>query len=389
MDIKIHRGENQIGGNIIEIFTETTRILFDVGLDLDDTKNSELPMIDGLFNRKGLDAVFISHYHSDHMGLAYEINQDIPIYMGEKSFCIVKASDRYKNNKSIELGGFLKNKLPIQVGDMLITPYLCDHSAYDSYMLLVESGGKKVLYTGDFRSNGRKKYDWLLKDLPDNIDVLICEGTTLSREEYKVVTEKDLEEEAVKLFRNIKGPIFVLQSSMNIDRIVTMYRSAKRCGRIFLQDLYMLEITSSIMDSIPNPVGFSDVKSFITRPYSNEHFRYQLFSKYGKNKIGKANIVKSNFVMCVRSSMLDYMKSLKNKMSFENGVLIYSFWSGYKSKPEMKLFLEECVSMGLEVVTLHTSGHADKVTIQKLIAKVKPKQIIPIHTENAEWFKDI
>jgi len=60
MDIKIHRGENQIGGNIIEIFTETTRILFDVGLDLDDTKNSELPKIDGLFNRKGFDAVFIS-----------------------------------------------------------------------------------------------------------------------------------------------------------------------------------------------------------------------------------------------------------------------------------------------------------------------------------------
>ncbi len=388
MDIKIHRGENQIGGNIIEIFTETTRILFDIGLELDDSKNVELPEIEGLFERKGFDAVFISHYHSDHMGLAYKMNSDIPIYMGENSFNIVKASDGYKNNRTIELGGILKNKISLQVKDMTITPYLCDHSAFDSYMLLVECGGEKVLYTGDFRSNGRKSFDRLLEALPENIDVLICEGTTLSRGDYKVLTEKDLEEQAVELFSNTSGPIFVLQSSMNIDRIVTMYRSAKRCGRIFLQDLYMSEITSSIMDSIPNPISFADVKSFITRPYNSGHFRYRLFNKYGKNKIGKVKIVQSNFVMCVRSSMLNYLKSLKHKMSFENGLLIYSFWSGYKANPEMKMFLDECVEMGLNVVTLHTSGHADQATILKLIDKIKPKQIIPIHTENAKWFKD-
>jgi len=31
----------------------------------------------------------------------------------------------------------------------------------------------------------------------------------------------------------------VLQSSTNIDRIVTMYRAAKRSGRVFLEELYM------------------------------------------------------------------------------------------------------------------------------------------------------
>jgi ribonuclease J len=322
------------------------------------------------------------------MGLAYKINSDIPIYMGEKSFNIIKVSDGYKNIQTIIPTGFLKNKASIHIGDMTITPYLCDHSAYDSYMLLVESGGEKVLYTGDFRSNGRKPYDWLLKELPENIDILICEGTTLSRGDYNVITEKDLEEQAVELFRNTNGPIFVLQSTTNIDRIVTMYRSAKRCGRLFLEDLYMSEITSSIMDSIPNPISFLDVKSFITRPYSSSHFRYQLFNKYGKNKIGNANIIKSSFVMCVRSSMLSYMKSLNDKMNFKNGLLIYSFWSGYKAKSEMKIFLDECVAMGLTVTTLHTSGHADKDTIQRLIDKVKPKQIIPIHTENPKWFND-
>ena len=35
---------------------------------------------------------------------------------------------------------------------------------------------------------------------------------------------------------------------------------------------------------------------------------------------------------------------------------------------------------------LHTSGHADSKTIEKLIDDIKPKKIIPVHTENTDWF---
>lgn len=65
----IHRGQNQIGGNIIEISTNTTKILLDVGLELDDDSNQTLPDISGLFDYAGYDAIFISHYHGDHIGL--------------------------------------------------------------------------------------------------------------------------------------------------------------------------------------------------------------------------------------------------------------------------------------------------------------------------------
>ena len=386
MDIFIHRGRNQIGGSIIEISTEKTKILLDVGAELDNEKNRELPEIDGLFDREGYDAVFISHYHSDHMGLAYDIFPDINIYIGEASYKIVKASDEYKAIKSVSPAGFLQHEKAITIGDIKVTPYLADHSAFDAYMLLVEADGERVLYTGDFRSNGRKPFEWLLEQLPQNIDRLICEGTTLSRENYKYETEKDLENKAVKLFKNTDAPIFVLQSSVNIDRIVTMFRVAKRCDRLFLQDLYMAEITNSIGGNIPNPNGFEGVKTFITRPYNKEHFRYKLFNKYGSNKISKMQIVNSRFIMCVRTSMLSYIKSLSEKMPFKDGYLVYSFWNGYKQKTEMKEFIKACEELGLTVVTLHTSGHADAETIMRLIDTVKPKAIIPIHTENASWF---
>ena len=382
MEINILRGKNQIGGNIIELATKRTKVLFDIGLELDDEKNKNLPDIKGLFEYKGYDGVFISHYHGDHFGLAYHICKEIPIYMGEKSYKIIEASDRYKRVEPIIPAEFLKHKEPIYIGDMVITPYLCDHSAFDSYMLLCEAEGERVLYTGDFRGNGRKSYEWLLSEFPSDVDTLICEGTTLSREDYVPVTEQELENQAVSILRETKGPVFVLQSSMNIDRIVTMYRAAKRTGRVFLQELYMAEITSALGGSIPNP-SFSDVYAFITK-----HSKYEMLSKY-EHKIGKETIARMKFVMCVRTSMLEYLKSLSDKMSMEQGVLIYSFWSGYRETEEMKAFLAECEKLGLRIVNLHTSGHADIGAIRKLIERVKPKEIIPVHTERADKFMGI
>ena len=36
---------------------------------------------------------------------------------------------------------------------------------------------------------------------------------------------------------------------------------------------------------------------------------------------------------------------------------------------------------------LHTSGHVDIMTIDRLVRKVNPKIIILVYAENAEWFE--
>lgn len=380
MNVIVHRGRNQIGGNIIEVATDKTRILLDVGLELDD-EDMKLPDVEGLFRDAAFDAVFISHYHGDHLGLAYYIDNKIPLHMGEASYRIVKAADDYKQIDSVNPSGFLHHRQPIVVGDITVTPFLCDHSAFDSYMLLCEADGEKILYTGDFRSNGRKSFDRLLNALPDKVDKLICEGTTLSRAGCTATSETELEEQAVQEFCSTDGPIFLLQSSTNIDRIVTFYRAAKRSGRIFLQELYMAEVASAAGSSIPTP-AFDDVYAFITNPS-----RHDELVKY--RRMGKAQIAKSKFVMCVRNSMLRYLKGLNELMGFENGLLVYSMWNGYKSKPEMAEFLDACDEMGLRTINIHTSGHADPDTIRMLIEHVRPDEIIPVHTENSAWFDSV
>ena len=383
MEINIIRGQNQIGGSIIEVSSKNTKIILDVGSNLDD-KEIVVPEIEGLFKGEAkYDGVLISHYHSDHEGLATKILPKIPIYMGEKSHEIHKVTREYIKKEYLKEPKTFKPEEEFLIGDIKITPYLCDHSAFDSHMFLLECEGKKILYTGDFHSNGRKFFQSLLNKLP-KVDALITEGTNLSNDKIGKInlTEKELEKKGIEILEGNDRPVFVLMAATNIDRIVTFYKIANATKRLFLLDTYAGQITATIGGNIPNPRTFFNVKIFQTS--SSKH---DILENYPKNKIWKNKIAKSNFLMCVRTSMKKYLESYPNEFSFEGCILFYSMWEGYKKQEDTKEFLEFMEEKGVKIISLHTSGHADEKDFDKLIKKVEPEIIVPIHTENSEWFK--
>ena len=381
MVIKIHRGQNQIGGSIIEVSTESTRVVFDVGINLDETECVKIPAIEGLFQGKPLyDAVIISHYHSDHIGLLNYVLGGIPIYIGKQAFSVVQAASSYTNREIMYEPHLFEENENIAIGDLAIYPYRCDHSALDSYMFLITDGQKTILYTGDFRANGRMDYQELLNKLPA-VDALIVEGTTLTRETYKNnIEEEELENIAMSKIIDYSGPVFFMTSAMNVERMVTAYNIAHRDHRLFLEDLYSAEIL--------NAVGFNteernDIRVFMT----GGDMQYEMLQKYPSSKIGKKEISKTRFLMCIRPSMKNYISKLNELMSFENGILFYSMWRGYQEKDDIKNFLDYMTSLGVRIHVLHTSGHADVDTIDRLIKKVSPGMIIPVHTENPGWYE--
>ena len=383
MEINIIRGQNQIGGSIIEVSSKNTKIILDVGSNLDD-KEIVVPKIEGLFKGEAkYDGVLISHYHSDHEGLATKILPEIPIYMGEKSYEIHKVTREYIKKEYLKEPKTFKPEEEFLIGDIKITPYLCDHSAFDSHMFLLECEEKKILYTGDFRSNGRKFFQSLLNKLP-KVDALITEGTNLSNDKIGKInlTEKELEKKGIEILEGNDRPVFVLMAATNIDRIVTFYKIANATKRLFLIDTYVGVITDTIGGNIPNPRTFFNVKIFQTS--SSKH---DILENYPKNKIWKNKIAKSNFLMCVRTSMKKYLENYPKEFSFEGCTMFYSMWEGYKKQEDMKEFLKFMEEKGVKIISLHTSGHADEKDFDKLIKKVEPEIIVPVHTENSEWFK--
>lgn len=383
MKITIHRGQNQIGGNIIEIAAGKTRLFFDVGVNLDDSAGDAFPPVEGLFaGEKNCGGVLISHYHSDHMGLLGKILPGIPVYMGEKAYKVFEAAASWRGQEPGFQPRFFEAEKRFEIGGIAVTPFLCDHSSFDSYMFLVEAEGRRVLYTGDFRANGRPDFDALLEKLPC-VDCLITEGTTLRRDTQTAnLEEVQLEEIAVNYLAKHVGPAFILMSAMNVERVMTAYHMAQKTGRIFLEDIYTANVAAAAGTPAPEPGKDPGIRVFTT----GGDRQYQQLQKYEHVKIGREAIAKTPFVMCVRASMKKYLNKLSEQMSFEDGVLFYGMWKGYMEQPAMKEFLDFMEEKGVRLHILHTSGHADAVTIDRLIRTVRPGMIIPVHTENAQWF---
>ncbi|MEG2597253.1 MAG: hypothetical protein RR977_02400, partial [Oscillospiraceae bacterium] len=268
--------------------------------------------------------------------------------------------------------------------DIKVTPYLVDDSMYEGYLLLIEGDGKRVIYTGDFRANGRKKFEEMIQGLPLEVDVLICEEGIIGDEDINSVTERDLEEQASALIANKKGPVFILQSVTDFDRTTTIFRAAKRNKRIFLEDLYMSEIAVSAGKAMPNPSGWNGTKAYLTTGYQPEHFRYQMFRAL--SRVNKTDIETQKFVMCLRPSMKKYMKTLSQSIRFKDGVIINAMPSEQMKSEEVETYLAFAVKKGLELVSLRNSGHADAKALRVLIEAVHPKKLLPFSVKNARWF---
>ena len=393
MRLCIHRGTKQIGGTCIEVESQGKRIALDVGLPLDapddeDARESLLPAVPGFRERDdSLLGVLISHPHQDHYGLARHIRPEVPVYIGQDAHNILKAASRYvPNGHAFADPRFIAHRQPVAIGPFRITPYLVDHSAFDAYALLIEAGGKRVFYSGDFRGHGRRAglFESLVAHPPADIDVLLMEGTTIGRTgtDERFATEGDLERDFVQAFRETKGLHFVWTSSQNIDRVVTIFRAAKRTGRLLLIDLYtavVLEATGH--ETIPQS-DWDDVRLYI--PHSQRLLikRNKLFDDLGRHKANRVfpehlPELASKAVMLFRPMA---MRDHGVGAVLEGAALTYSMWEGYLKHDGPCKVLDWLAKHGIPWRTIHTSGHASVCDLKRLATALAPHALVPIHS---------
>lgn len=87
-------------------------------------------------------------------------------------------------------------------------------------------------------------------------------------------------------------------------------------------------------------------------------------------------VIKDN--LGIRRRLLGQIKDLR---------LIHSAWPGYLEGDN--LFAEDAELFNLPIEILHTSGHADFNTLSRLVREIKPRFIIPVHTERAKEYEKL
>ena len=396
MKVCIHRGCKEIGGTCIEIESQGGRLVLDIGQPLDCPNPAEvdLPAVRGFTEEDAsLLGVVLSHSHLDHYGLAHRLPESTPFLMGAAAERTIRAVADFTPSK----GAFkhvihLENGKPIKIGPFVITPFLVDHSAFDAYAVLVEADGKRLFYTGDLRGHGRKSslFERLVAHPPAKVDVLLMEGSTIHRQGTEVgfKSEVELEPELTEIFRKTPGMPLVWCSGQNIDRLVTVFKAARRSQRTLIIDMYTAHILDAMQrESLPQ-AKWPGIRVFL--PYFQKQRikrkrQFDLAKRYSRYRIYPEQLaaVKENSVMLFRDSM---RQDVENARCLDGAQLVYSMWDGYLKEERMKPFLEWLKQNRIPMCHCHTSGHASVKDLRRLRKAFGSAAVVPVHCAEPEVY---
>lgn len=377
MEIKVYQGAEEIGGSIVGISCGTTRVIIDFGRPLTGAGRKTKARIEEPY-----DAIIFTHYHRDHTDLIEDAAESIPMYIGKTAKLLLLASQKHKKADAEELRRIqamraCEDGCPFEIGTLRITPILTDHSAFDSYMLLIEGEGKRILHTGDFRLHGIKGnlVRPALLPLTGKVDAMITEGTNLSFQDPVTVSEYHLADTAGVLMQRFPY-VFVQCGALDIDRLAVFHMASR--GRRFCCDPYQMSLLEIVRQS-ETAVELSAYRFDRARVWMDS----AVVSGGSDSKSGGKGLDQRPFCMAVRTGegfrqiMEPYIKAAPEKTLF-----IYSMSEGY-----LKGHLSEVqkLTKGIRyAVKLHTSGHASEEALRLAAELVSPRVLIPIHTKKTE-----
>jgi ribonuclease J len=396
MRARIHRGAREIGGSCIELDSGADRIVLDLGRPLSAGWDDDVPLpeIDGLASRSPhMHGVVLTHPHLDHYGLARQLAPDVPVYLGAEAGRVLESASFFSPvSESPRPAGCLEDQSPFSLGPFTITPHLADHSAFDAYSLLVEANGRKLFYTGDIRAHGRKSrlFDRLVAT-PPSAQVLLMEGTNVRAKAARVprTTETDVENQLVNTYVTTPGLVATFSSAQNLDRLVTVFRAARRAGRTLVVDLYTATVARATgRATIPQP-GFEGLAVYVPQRQRQAVVKSKEFHRVAEI----ADIRMFPEDLATERGALAYLgtSSTANELveagALQSGAVVWSLWGGYLQQPSGLRLQQLLRDADIPLVEHHTSGHAHVDDLARLVDAFDPARVVPIHSEATDQFE--
>lgn len=362
-----------------------------------------------------LNGVFVSHAHSDHSGFINLLRRNVNVYMGK--FTKVSYSSYYetigtrtidaklyfedfknKQKERIKISTF-SSKDKVKVNDVFVKPHAVDHSTPGSYGFIIETPNNVIVYTGDFRMHGimRSFTEEFVKKLEryNGIDCLICEGTNVAqgRTTNEESVRKDAKELVNKALHMDSKLIMVDVRSTDLDRISTFYKIGLEFDLqivISMRLAYLLDMIErhSIKERIVAKLPRIKDVFILTLKEKLKNWEVRLIEECDAKVIEKKDLRKLDKKMMIidigRINVFDIKPPTRS-------IYIKSTSEHVREEEEIgeESFMNSLALNGIITYTIHSSGHASPLELVQFVKRVKPRKIIPIHTEYPEMFKEL
>ena len=290
VSITVYGGAGEIGGNKILLEDKDAKIYLDFGEEFDFGEGffyewlqprsanglevyfefGMVPKIPKLYSRKMLertdlkyqepdvDAVIISHNHSDHTGHLKFLEKSIPIYMGHGTHVLMETYRHLYPQFAVIDGGsnvkHFRSGKKFKVKHLELTPIHVDHSVPGAYGFIIKTSKGNIVYTGDFRVQGPRAdmtREFIKEAKKSKPYALICEGTRMEKEPEHEYLEKEVEEKVSKILSKSKGMVFCHFSMSNVDRFMSFYKATVKNKRKLIISTRHAYIIQNLREKIP------------------------------------------------------------------------------------------------------------------------------------------
>ena len=389
LNVKVLGAAGEVGRSGFLVGCNGTNLLLDYGVMFG--RRGDPPLYPMHVKPRDVSAIVITHAHLDHSGYipSMFISGSPSVYATAPTIDLSRLliEDMLKIEKGNhhfdmpEVYGMMRGTKSIAYGEKVQingTSFELRESGHvvGGSTILVESGGKRLFYTGDIRIGGSKMLRSADLDIGE-IDMLITESTYSQTEQIpRSESEKGLVEFANEVIER-KGTLFV--PSFSVERsqeIVCVLRDADFKHRIVMDGM-ALKVNDIILRHpgfLKDPRAFEDI---IRRAVTVRSHRER------KRALDEPCVVISPAGMLVGGNAVHYLQSLA--FDERNGIALVSYQGegtpGRKLLETGKIFTRGGDHKVMaEVRQFEFSGHSDRTELFEMLDQIRgnPK-VLAVH----------
>ncbi|MAG47364.1 beta-CASP ribonuclease aCPSF1 [archaeon] len=415
----------QVGRSCFLLQTQESKVLLDCGIDVASEGQDAYPYLDvPEFDIKELDAVIVSHPHTDHVGFLpylFKMGYKGPVYLTHPTrdigalLCLDYVSISEKEAKkplytTTDIKEMVKHTVPLDYNEVTdITPdiritFVNAGHVLGSAMVHIHIGNglHNLLYSGDLNYENTNLLAAAVTKF-HRLETLIIEGTYGGKDDIPP-SRQEAEEEIIKIIKEtLDRSGKVLMPVLGIGRsqeVALILERLMREGKIKQVPIYVQGLVwdiTAIHTAYPDYFNARMRKEVFHK--DQNPFLSDIFKRVGSQKEmkqvmeGGPCIIMATSGMMVGGPSVEYFKNLADN---KNNSLIFTCYQGPGSlgrrisqgDKEINLGTSanpEIIKIAMDIHALHgLSGHANRQQLINFMRNLdpKPKKVIIVHAES-------